>query len=281
MVFMNNAAGPGMSFNATVKADGSFSIANVTPGEYVIRATALGGTAQSEMAMARVVIDNADVTDVRLVTAKPTKVTGRIAIDPQATKQPPSLAAVRVSGFPVENEAMGMGVTAPGSVAADLTFELRVMPNRIAFSAVLLPAGWAQKGVRFNDRDVTDSGVNVGVDPVAGVEIVITDVVGELSGRVLDANGQPVRGAWVVVFTQDRARWRQPFRYAQQGRMGATNEYKVPIVQGGALYAVALESIEPGETMDPAFLERMIDRATRIDLGDGEKKRLDLTVSKP
>ena len=49
----------------------------------------------------------------------------------------------------------------------------------------------------------------------------------------------------------------------------------------GDYYAIALDYVEPGESTDPEFLDRVKDRAVPFSLSDGGTKALDLKIAPP
>jgi hypothetical protein len=270
---------PGGSPSGSIGPDGTFSIANVPPGDYVLRATQTFGAA-AEAALLPITVDNVNVDDVRLMAAKLTAVTGHIVLDPKATGRP-ALSNTQVITAPLDalSLAARLGTPAVFPVKEDFTFELKAFPGRMTLNAAPLPSGWAQKAVRLNGVDVSDTGIDMAADATRAVEIEVTNLVGELSGQVIDANGQPTRSAWVILFTQDRGRWRPPARFSFASRPGPNNQYKTVVVRPGKFLVIALDNVEQGEWTDPDFLERIRDRAVPIEIGEGEKKTFDLTLS--
>ena len=55
-----------------------------------------------------------------------------------------------------------------------------------------------------------DTGIDVGSQGAAGIEIEMTNRVQQLSGTVIDANGAALKDYMVGVFSQDRTRWKAP-----------------------------------------------------------------------
>jgi len=272
-VFMNS---PVSSFMGAIKPDGSFSIRNVTPGQYVLRASVPGAPA-GESAMLPLSVGDVDIEDIRLAPVKPTIVKGRLVVDLGATAQP-AFDAFRVTPSPAD---LSFGTAAPGApvqVKPDGTFELRLQPRRVLISGTGA-GGWHVKAVRANGDDITDTGIDISGESMSGLELIVTNVTGSLSGRVVDAAGRPASDASIVIFTQDRSRWHAPIRFAVSTRPRPTGEYTIGVTHAGPVYVVALENIGQDEWLDPVFLERVVDRAVKIDLVDGQKQTLDLTVA--
>src|SRR5207302_6922450 len=73
-----------MSTSASqIRPDGTFTLSGVAPGEYMLRANAMGGLGEiPEFASARVDVAGEDINGVQLVGMKPVSVTGRILLPP-------------------------------------------------------------------------------------------------------------------------------------------------------------------------------------------------------
>jgi hypothetical protein len=259
---------------AQVRPDGTFTVGGITPGTYTLRAAMPGS---DEVAAATITATGDDVTNVQLIGAKQSIVRGRVLIDRGAT--PPRPESIRL--FASQTEPMLGGGEA--RVNDDFTFEIKTAPGHITIRTggpIGRPGDdWSLHGVRLNGVDVTDGGIEVPPNSiVSDVSVELTKLATEASGRVLDANGQPVRDVWVVVFAQDAQRWTLPSRYISATRPDLNNHYRVR-VPAGDYYIVALAEIEQGEWNDPDMLMQLRDRATRVTLADGERKTLDVTLS--
>jgi hypothetical protein len=136
------------------------------------------------------------------------------------------------------------------------------------------------KSVRLNGNDITDTPLDIRAESdISGVEILVTDRVPEISGRVTNARGEPTRDYTVVIFPEDSAKWAYPSRHVRTGRADQDGLFKIRSVPGDERYlAVAVDYLEEGEGADPQFLEQMRDRATTFTLGDGEVKTVDLKL---
>jgi len=251
-----------------VRPDGTFTLGGITPGDYILRVMG-----SDEVGMQPVTVTDGDVRGVQIVTGRQSTIRGHILVDRGAT--PPRASAFNVSVVGVPPNVGG----GPGRINDDYTFELRATagPNRI----MAQPSGdWRLHAVRLNGVDITDSGLDVPANSVVeGVSIEMTTRVTEVTGKVMDQNGAPVRDAWVVVFAQDADRWMPPTRYVSAGRPDVSLAYHARVPEGD-YFVVALEDLELGEWSDPEFLSRMRERATRVSVADGERKNLDVVLVK-
>lgn len=256
---------------AQVRPDGTFMVSGITPGTYTLRVAVPGS---DEIAVAAITSTGDDVSNVQLIASKPSVVRGRVLIDRGAT--PPRPSSLRI--FATQTEPLMGGGEA--RVNDDYTFEIKTGPGRLMIRTMGAPNDeWFLHGVRVNGVDVIDSGIEVPPNSVVSdVAVELTKVPTEASGRVLDANSQPIRDAWVVIFAQDAQRWTSPSRYVTATRPDLNNRYRVRVPPGD-YYIVALTEIEQGEWNDPDFLLQLRDRATRVTIDEGERKTLDVTVS--
>jgi Carboxypeptidase regulatory-like domain len=275
-----DAAVPGVMFmsrgGGRIRPDGSFTISNVSPGSYSLMVNA-GGGPDGESAVVSVTVGNEDLSGLNLVTGKGASLSGRIAAAAGSTGEPP-LAGLQVFAQPARFEPM-MGA-APARVESDGTFRVTGLRGRRLFRVNGLPPTWVVHAVRLNGQDVTDTGVEFkGEASGEGLEIVLTDRVSEINGKVTTERGEPTREYTVVVFPEDNAKWTFPSRYVRAARADQEGLFKIRGLPPEERYlAVAVDYLEEGEGGDPQFLGDIKERATRVSLGEGEVKALDLKL---
>ena len=84
------------------------------------------------------------------------------------------------------------------------------------------------------------------------------------------------RGATVVFFAEDKARWVPGTRYIRTARPDTEGKYRARLTPGVDYLAVVVRTMENGQYTDPAFLETAAPGATRLTIAEGESKVLDL-----
>jgi hypothetical protein len=136
------------------------------------------------------------------------------------------------------------------------------------------------KAVTLNGDNITDKPIEFkGTEEITGLQILVTDRVTEVNGKVTDAKGEPTRDYTVIIFPEDSSKWGFPSRYIRSGRADQDGLFKIRALPADEQYlAVAVDYLEDGEGGDPEFLQQMKDRATRLSIGDGETKALDLRL---
>jgi hypothetical protein len=277
---MRVTAGMGFTGNigAMIKPDGSFQLNGVARGEYQFRSFPMGPTGpDSETVMAKLTVADEDITDLQLVTSKPVSVAGRVIVDPAAAQSLP--ASLFVSAFPMDGPNFG-GLT-PGRVADDYTFELKTSPGRSRISLSNPPAGWSIRAVRLNGADVIDSGIEFKPNQnVRGLEVELTNKVSVVAGLVTTGRGEASRDYTAIAFPQDSDRWKDTnSRYIRTGRPDQDGRFKISGLPSGDYLLIAVDHINPGESSDPEFLERVRTKATRFSLSEGETKSIDLKLN--
>jgi protocatechuate 3,4-dioxygenase beta subunit len=260
------------------RPDGSFSIANVSPGDYSVQAmsAALAGPG-AERVQAKITVAGDDIVGLRLTGVKSSTVNGRIILPQTGTSM--SVSALQLGATPSTYEFLSGGGTA--RINDDATFEMRVLPGNylIRMTPQGIFANVRIKAVRLNGLDVTDTGVDVRPnEDLNGLEVELTTQVSDLSGFVTNTRGENVKDYSIVVFSRDRERWGFASRYLGGGRPDQDGKYRVRSLPPGNYYAIALDYVEQGAGTEPEFLDRMKDRATEFSLNEGETKTLELRL---
>jgi hypothetical protein len=146
----------------------------------------------------------------------------------------------------------------------------------------MAPAGWTFKGAICDGRDVSTMPLALEGADVSGVDIVFTDRAIALSGTVTGASGADA-DATVLLFPTDSQRWTDNGpdpRQMKTARATATGTFTFSNVPEGDYFVTAVPDIVAGDWPDPALLQSLRGRATRITLNDGDTKTLHLQTIK-
>lgn len=270
-----------------VRDDGSFVVANVTPGDYVVEARQMmmgpgrRGEDEPEVAFTTLSVGSEDVSGVSLIGTRGTPIRGRITVQPASAVSGVKPSEVAVSAVAQDADApmVFMGREARDGVDADWSFEVTAVQGPVLLRTFRLPAGYSLKAVLVGGQDVTDRGVAFKPgEPVNGVEIVITASSSSLSGGVTGDDGKPVPDYAVVVYSEDREHWGFMSRHIKLARPDQQGGYQVTDLPPGRYLAAAVEALETGEESDPALLERLRPLATAFSLAEGEQRALNLKL---
>lgn len=265
---------------------GQFEIRGLPPGDYLLTARGPGGpSGGAEAGAVRLFLDGGGVSGVTLRMAKETRITGHVVVD---GKKMPDLGRLRVvtlsevrAGLTsgdgplltraagrtwVNSEGTGaLSVTSAGAVERSGAFQIEGLLGRHCLRVVGLPPGWMIKGIFRSGRDITDVPFDLyGGEQVGDVEVVLTDRITSVTGRVIDDGCLATRDCVVVIFAVAASRWSQGERALQASLLEADGRFRIERLAPGEYLAVAVDLPAFGQLVDPELLERLRPVATRI-----------------
>ena len=241
----------------SLRPDGTFMFASLTPGEYVFRAQSTGSN--GDVAMLKLTVGGEDITGLRLVAMPPPKVSGRIVVDPSLTV--PAAFSLMASS----DEQRMPGGMRPARVDDDLSFELdhhtRTQPHQRD-----QPAGGLGDPIRPRQQRRRDGRWvrgeagrehhrrRRGADQQARLGLRPGDQRARRAGEGLHAADVPVRQQTLEAGQPVPA----PARPDQDGR------FKTFGVVPADYYIIAIDKLEPGQWTDPDFLETIRSKGHRV-----------------
>ena len=172
-----------------------------------------------------------------------------------------------------------MTMTNGQAVASDGTFAVDHVLGRSTVDVSGLPDGWKVKTVRLNGTDITEQPTDFGEGTRRQVEVILTNQISNLIGRVTDSRGQTVANYIVVVFPADRDRWMFPSRSVQAARARNNGTFGIQGLPPGTYLATAVESLPMNAWNDDDVLELLRSSATQFRLEGGDQRALNLRLS--
>jgi Carboxypeptidase regulatory-like domain len=282
------------AFGGRIEQGGQFRIMNVPPGRYVAQARTMNGMngrggpggrggamidGSAEFSRQDITVGGEDMDGVVLITSPGARITGQIVNDTGvALSIKPQ--QVSVGSRTLEIDPSMPGANTVSRVNDDFSFELNGVFEPRVFRANL-PQGWTLKAVLLNDVDITDTPLDVSPgQTISGLQMVITDRMTELNGRITEARGTAVTDVTVVVFAADETRWTYQSRFVRTARPDQDGRFQIRGLPPSERYlALAVQGLEDGQAGDPEFLASVRDRAVSVSLNDGEIRTLDLRWS--
>jgi protocatechuate 3,4-dioxygenase beta subunit len=267
----------GVNYGGRIQWDGAFSITNVPPGRYVLRARG-DDDDPPQFASQPISVNGQDVDDVTVVLSPGGTISGTVTFVPGGSPSP-DITQVRITAPSTDQTAFGP----QGNARVDKEGRF-TLGGVSAGSHLIRPGGnmrgWALKSVTINGRDVTDAPLTLrSGEGVANVQIVFTDKLTEISGTIADANGAPIPDYTVLAFPTDSSMWRPQARQIMTARPDQTGKYRIRGLPPGEYYLVTVDPAEQGEWFEPAYLDEHRAGAARLTLGDGDVKTHDFKVT--
>jgi len=274
-----------VAVGARIAGDGTFVFPNVPPGQYVIQAYRGPSNphTEGEFGAVSVTVGSAEVSGVVVRTSTGSSVTGRFSFNgnQRATAKPSDF---ELTAIPTDLDLSPPGHPASARIRDDWTFEMSGLNGPRRLQLVRTAPGLAVEKILVNGADETDRPIPFGAraQSLANVEVVLTDRVSVLSGRVVDDRARPVVGASVIVCSADRQLWYASSRYLRHSQTGQDGGFSVTGLPAGSYYATAVARIPTdgeGAWQDRQFLESLLPGASAITIADGQEAALTLRLS--
>jgi hypothetical protein len=268
---------------ASVNRDGTFSIENVPPGEYVIGASRRRETGDPQVALSDVKVDGVDIDNVSLTGSAGGTVSGRVRTEDGSVPDVPQLrVSIRepLAGQPSPMILGAIGFPA-SEVKADGTFSVDGVFGRARLT-LTLPDAWVMKEVLHDGRDITDSPFELrSGETRSDVQVIITNKVTSVSGHLADDKAAPITDATIIVFSNDATKWSQGNRFVKAARPDQQGRWQVKGLPPGEFVAVAVDYVEDGEWNDPDYLESIRRLGAKVALDEGASQEIPLKLAKP
>ncbi len=275
-----------------IRPDGTFRL-KLPPGEYVLEARAARPGAgprppdDEQFGTARVSVSSETLEGVSIVIGRGATAAGRVVFEGTAP-QPANPGKLRL---PLQSQDGTMCRAGEATIAADWSFRIEGLSGTCSAPMQNMFGRWTLKALMHRGQDLLDRPITF--EPgqrFSDVHVVFTDRRTELTLGIAGEDGQPTRDYVAIVFSTDKERWSQPFRFlrtyvpptdeqimmmgSRRPATSSTPQAAVPppnvsrqAMSGlppGDYYAIAVDDISGEESRDPAVLERLISSATRV-----------------
>ena len=267
----------GMNFGGRIQWDGAFTIGNVAPGRYILRARG-DDSEVPQFAAQPISVTGDDLSDVIVTLSAGATISGTVSFLPGGSPAP-DYTQFRITAPSTDQSEFGPQSNA--RVDKDGHFSISGVS---AGAHLIRPSNgsrtWILKSVTVGDRDVTDAPFPVrSGENVANVTVVFTDKQSEINGTLTTENGTPVPEYTVLAFPADPALWRPQSRQISTARPDQTGKYRIRGLPPGDYYLATVDPSQQGEWFEPAYLDEHRSGAVRLSLGEGDVKTKDFKVS--
>lgn len=252
------------------KQDGSFEIADVLPGSYVLTALWFD-EGKSHATRVPIDVSNADVEGIAITIAPGTDISGRIIWDgtPSLEQDELSVAA--------ESPDINFGFSGSSRVTSANTFVLKGLGDGNYMARV-----WGQ-GKDCYIKDAQYAGVSALADgfPVKGgaagtLEITISSRGARVQGTVADSDGLRAVGVRVVLVPEPSHRTQ--YTLFKEQTTDQYGHFELRGIAPGDYKLFSWEEAESGAWEDPEFLKPFEEKGEKITLQEGDQKTLNLTT---
>ena len=293
---------------AATRQDGTFTFLGVPPGQFFVRVVkpprppippelannpmvqmafgGAGGSAQGLYGEVPITVGGSDINDIAIVLSEGAKLTGRLVFDGSlAPPQAQQLRSITISLQAADGRSVGaLSGFQQSTVDQDATFKTPNYPaGKYLINAGNGGQGWIVRSIIADGRDATNEPIELRDADLTNVVITYTDKIGQVSGTVHVAQSASIAsGSTVFMFPADyRARIASAdarrFRNAAVSRTGA---YTFGGLAAGEYLVAALDVDDVPENRDTPFFDALSRVATRVTIGEGEKKVQDLQFVK-
>jgi hypothetical protein len=255
---------------AMASGDGKWIMTGLLPGSYTLVCDNLEDGVRLG---ARLPIDvqTKNINDVQLTLQRYPDLFGKVTVEGGGQ----SFTQLKVELHPRQALAsLGYGGSRPKS---DGTFLLEATsPDLSDVTVSNLPNGYFLKSITLNGREVSDTGVELGLggNGPAKVEILISPNGATLEGIISDARDQPEDGATAVLVPDSERRHAQSSFYA--ATTDQKGHFKVTGIRPGEYKVVARESLNSSEYGAPETLEAADKEGQTVTLEEGQQKAVEL-----
>jgi hypothetical protein len=268
LVSEGSALGVPTGAGGVTRSDGTFTLVDVSPGRYMLKAT-LRGDGPDESGSLPLVVEGDELSGVTLVMGRPATVRGTIVADAGVSRATPS--ALRIVAFS-DRESSTVLDSGEG-----VKFEIGSLSEPFRLMVDELPAGWGVKALTVDDMDALDRAIELSPGQQATARVVLTDRLTHVSGIVTGADQASTRS--VIVFPEDSEKWGHRSRHVRRVDADADGTFAIAGLPPGEQYlAFATDYLDSGEHLDPEFLNAIRNMAVPFTLDDGEKRTLALNV---
>lgn len=265
--------GSGTSSSSVDDPKGKFDLPDVAPGSYTLLAEAtIGG--QHCAAHLPIQVGSADLEGIELHLLPPVDIAGQFRIEGKTNARMSRLS------LSLEDEGHMAQNLAGGEPKEDGSFAVQGLVPGIYQVSVTAPEDLYVKSVRWSDRDVMQSGVDLTQGAGgSGLTVVLSANGGHVDGVVQDDQSAPVERAMVVLVPSDALRKKALLKVGQTSHNG---NFQIAGIAPGSYKLYAFDDADPNQVMyDPDFLKPFASQAESVEISQGSGKSVQLTLLKP
>ena len=160
-----------------------------------------------------------------------------------------------------------------------------LIPGTYSFTVgmnVATPSPWRPRSLMVDGRDLLDAPVEIrfGTPDMTGAVLTFTDARSELAGTLTVPAGQTADRYAIVVFTADRALWREGGRRLRTIRPAPDGAFSIMDLPAGEYFLAAVDNAPPEDWQQASFLEQLAAASIKVAIRDGAKTAQGIKIAK-
>jgi hypothetical protein len=248
--------------------EGSFEFTDVTPGEYVVQATAEAGFgAPAEFGSEYVTVADGDPPSIVVPTSRGATLEGRFVVD--GPDQAP-MRAYSLSAAPQDPDRSPPGSRGP-AIHDDGRFYITGLHGSMRLTSPNTLPGWYVKSVTIGGVDITDMPFDFGHDEtvVSDAQIVISNSGAAIAGSIESQPGARTPTSTVIAFSTSREKWFDGSRHIKYISSRPNGSFDVTGLPPGEYFVAAVHASTSLDLQAPTTLESLVPRAVRVSGREG------------
>jgi hypothetical protein len=250
--------------------EGSFEFINVTPGDYVVQATAEAGFGgPAEFGTEYVTVADRDPPPLVVPTSRGVTLEGRFVVD--GPDEAP-MRAYSVRAAPQDLDRSPAGSRGP-AIHDDGRFYITGLHGPMRLTSPNTLPGWYVKSVTIGGVDITDMPFDFGHDDttVTDAQIVISNSGAAIAGSIEIDNQRATRmpTSTVIAFSTSRDNWFDGSRHVKRTSSAPSGSFDIVGLPPGEYFVAAVDASTSLDLQAPTTLESLVPRAVRVSAREG------------
>lgn len=256
----------------SVQQDRSFEFVSVLPGVYNLMGNGEGGPV---IYGSPIVVADRHINGLPVVMSPFGELKGTVTIEGADPQQSAASLGASLRGFDRSSLMVGFDSFENGSnpmtnVGPDGKFTIRmILPDRYHPWVGHPPANCWVKEIRYDNRDVKDEGIDLTNGISGTVDVVLSATAGDISGVVVDDDGNPVAGATAILLPKSGT-----YLTHYSANTDYQGKFQFYPVRPGDYKILAWEDVAYLEWFDPEFLKPLLSKAVDLSVAENDKRSL-------
>jgi hypothetical protein len=269
--------------NVEVTGDGTFEIANVPPGNYILDVRPTDSASRNassgmEFATLPLTVTSDDVPNLEVVMRSGISVSGRVIFEGKSDIAQANLQISAVDEQEARNVVSYRG-SGDGQVAPDGQFHISSAFGKVLFRTGFLPGNVMLKAVRLRGADITNTPYDTtNSENIVGLEVVLVDKQSRIVGSVKNARGELESNYRLVIYPANLKAGDVAVRFQHNASPNDKGQVTISRMPPGDYVGLAVKSIQPGEEWDPELRKRIEERGRRFTLKEDETLELEFPI---